>query len=105
MDTMDRNRKIEKPSATAPPLVDLDLAGRGPILDNTQSVLLLSRIMRGGQGEPGGTRAMVACEPGQDGNGAAISITSMCAGEPPRLSLTPSSGRLPIRPAIPVNSP
>ncbi len=46
---------------------------------------------RGGQGEPGGTRAMVACEPGQDGNGAAISIAFMCPGAPPRLSPTPAS--------------
>jgi hypothetical protein len=47
--------------------------------------------LRGGQGEPGGTRAMGVCEPGQDGNGAAISITFMCLGEPPRLSPAPAS--------------
>jgi hypothetical protein len=40
----------------------------------------------GGQGEPGGTRAMGVCEPGQGGNAAAISNTFMCLGEPPRLS-------------------
>ena len=44
----------------------------------------------GGQGEPGGTRAMGACEPGQGGNAAAISNTFMCLGEPPRLSPSPA---------------
>jgi len=37
-------------------------------------------------GEPGGALAMEACEPGQDGNGAAISIVFMCLGFPPRLT-------------------
>ena len=45
----------------------------------------------GGLGEPGGTRAMGACEPGQAGNGAAISIAFMRPGAPPRFSQTPSS--------------
>jgi hypothetical protein len=44
----------------------------------------------GGQGEPGGTRAMGVCEPGQGGNAAAISNTLMCLGEPPRLSPVPA---------------
>jgi hypothetical protein len=44
----------------------------------------------GGQGEPGGTRAMGVCEPGQGGNAAAISNTFMCLGEPPRLSPAPA---------------
>src|SRR5690348_13722125 len=44
----------------------------------------------GARGEPGGTRAMGACEPGQGGNAAAISITPMCAGAPPRLTPTPA---------------
>ena len=35
---------------------------------------------------------MGVCEPGQGGNAAAISITFMCAGEPPRLSQAPASG-------------
>ena len=43
----------------------------------------------GGSGEPGGTRAMNVCEPGQGGNAAAISNTFMCLGEPPRLSRAP----------------
>jgi len=43
----------------------------------------------GGRGEPGGTRAMGVCEPGQGGNAAAISNTFMCPGEPPRLSSAP----------------
>lgn len=37
-------------------------------------------------GEPGGTLAMVACEPGQGGNTAAINIAIMCLGAPPRLT-------------------
>lgn len=45
---------------------------------------------RGGRGEPGGTRAMGACEPGQGGNAAAISIAFMCPGEPPRLTPPPA---------------
>lgn len=49
---------------------------------------------RGGRGEPGGTRAMGACEPGQGGNAAAISIASMCPGAPPRLSQAPASYKL-----------
>ena len=36
---------------------------------------------------------MGVCEPGQGGNAAAISNAFMCAGEPPRLSQTSSSGR------------
>ena len=44
----------------------------------------------GGPGEPGGTRAMGVCEPGQGGNAAAISNTFMCPGEPPRLSRPPA---------------
>ena len=51
-----------------------------------------SRHHGGGQGEPGGTRAMGVCEPGQGGNAAAISNTFMCLGEPPRLSPTPAKG-------------
>src|SRR3954447_16911620 len=49
----------------------------------------------GGRGEPGGTRAMGACEPGQGGNAAAISIAFMCAGEPPRLTPAPARPILP----------
>ncbi len=45
----------------------------------------------GGPGEPGGTRAMGVCEPGQGGNAAAISNTFMCLGEPPRLSRPPAT--------------
>ncbi len=45
-----------------------------------------ARILCEGQGEPGGTRAMGVCEPGQGGNAAAINNTFMCPGEPPRLS-------------------
>jgi hypothetical protein len=44
----------------------------------------------GGPGEPGGTRAMEVCEPGQGGNAAAINNTFMCLGEPPRLSRIPA---------------
>ena len=36
---------------------------------------------------------MGACEPGQGGNAAAISIAFMCPGAPPRLSPTPSTAR------------
>src|SRR5262245_51745232 len=48
-----------------------------------------SRQSRGGRGEPGGTRAMGVCEPGQGGNAAAINNTLMCLGVPPRLTLAP----------------
>ncbi len=48
----------------------------------------------GGPGEPGGTRAMGVCEPGQGGNSAAISNTFMCLGEPPRFSRTPAWNRM-----------
>jgi hypothetical protein len=46
---------------------------------------------RGGRGKPGGTRAMVDCEPGQGGNAAAISKPFMCPGAPPRPSTPPAS--------------
>ena len=62
---------------------EVALARPGPMIDNDPSRRTQSR---GGQGEPGGTRAMGACEPGQGGNAAAISIASMCPGAPPRLS-------------------
>src|SRR5579883_3190030 len=67
---------------------DLALEPMGPILDNN----LLSGACRdgGGRGEPGGTRAMGVCEPGQGGNAAAINNTFMCLGEPPRLTLAPA---------------
>jgi hypothetical protein len=58
------------------------------IPDNRRFIGLCRR--GGGQGEPGGTRAMGVCEPGQGGNAAAISNTFMCLGEPPRLSPTPA---------------
>ena len=48
------------------------------------------RPARQGPGEPGGTRAMGVCEPGQGGNAAAINNTFMCAGEPPRLTRPPA---------------
>lgn len=44
-----------------------------------------------GRGEPGGTRTMAACEPGQGGNAAAINNAFMCPGAPPRF--TPPLGR------------
>ena len=67
-------------------------ADRDPAtMQSTSTRLSRARSRGGGQGEPGGTRAMGACEPGQGGNAAAISIAFMCPGEPPRLSPPPAA--------------
>src|SRR5215212_909489 len=64
------------------------------IYENGASANQAPPAICGVRGEPGGTRAMGACEPGQGGNAAAISIAFMCPGAPPRLSPTPSPGCL-----------
>ena len=69
------------------------LATKAGISDNgTPDPTGVPESAGGGPGEPGGTRAMGACEPGQAGNGAAISIAFMRAGAPPRLSQPPAEG-------------
>lgn len=68
----------------------LALASGGCVPDNGCFVCF---PLGGGRGEPGGTRAMGVCEPGQGGNAAAISNTFMCPGEPPRLSSAPCDQR------------
>ena len=88
-----RTRPVLESSGADCHAVDLGLARSNPIPDNRnarQSGFSRADAREAGvQGEPGGTRAMGACEPGQGGNAAAISITFMCPGEPPRLSPTP----------------
>ena len=69
-------------------ILTLNRVGRCP----TIQFIMGSRRQGGGSGEPGGTRAMGVCEPGQGGNAAAISNTFMCLGEPPRLSRAPAEG-------------
>ena len=60
----------------------------------SDNISFVGRPEGGGPGEPGGTRAMGVCEPGQGGNAAAISNTFMCLGEPPRLSRPSAAGDL-----------
>ncbi len=70
-----------------PPL-DLSLEAAPVFTENERFRNSCRGGMSGGPGEPGGTRAMGVCEPGQGGNAAAINNTFMCLGEPPRFSRT-----------------
>ena len=73
--------------ALRPLILILDLASSPIVSDNGS--FAGRPPWAGVSGEPGGTRAMGVCEPGQGGNAAAISNTFMCPGEPPRLSRPP----------------